>query len=172
MYKRDLPPTELLNHLFRYDPETGELFWRNPTHARCTKGPIRTSDYGYLSVCIKGVAYKQHRIIWAMQTGSVPENMEVDHINHDRSDNRWCNLQLLTPSENNRKKPAVYKRKPLEDRKPRKLQLSRYPSGKCAVLGWDHVKQRHYTITTLETEAQALEYIDKNCPRKNFPRPK
>ncbi len=168
MYKRDLPPTELLNHLFRYDPETGELFWRNPTHARCTKGPIRTSDWGYLAVCVGGRSYKQHRIIWAMQTGSISPEMEVDHINHDRRDNRWCNLQLLTPIDNQRKKPATYRRKPFDERKPRSLKLKLYASGRCAVLKWDHAQQKYAVEATFETEAQAREYADKNCPRKNF----
>jgi len=162
MNKRDLPAAELLRHLFRYDPETGELFWRNPTHPHCTKGPIRTSSHGYLTVCLKDRAYKQHRIIWAMQMGSISPDMEVDHINHDRSDNRWTNLQLLTPLENQRKKPAQYRRRPLEERKPRKLRLKSYSSGKCAVLRWDHGAQKYTVIASFETVASAVEYVEKH----------
>lgn len=168
MYKLDLPPTELLRHLFRYDPETGELFWLNPTHARCMKGPIRTKDYGYLCVCVNGRSYMQHRIIWAIQTGCISPEMEVDHINHDRSDNRWCNLQLLTPLENNRKKPAEYRRRPLEDRKPRRLKLKRYASGKCAVLKWDHTQQKYMVEESFESMTLAEDYIKNHNP-KNFP---
>ena len=155
MYKHDLPPTERLRHVFHYDPATGHLYWRNPTHPNCTKGPIRTRGQGYLWVCLNDRRYAQHRVVWAMQTGGIPNDMEVDHINHVRDDNRWANLQLLTPVENQRKKPAKYKTRPLGQRRPRKLKLKQYPSGKWAVMEWSHVEQRYRSIGVFSSEAEA-----------------
>src|SRR5689334_7938096 len=40
------------------------------------------------------------RLVWASFNGPVPENLEVDHINRIRDDNRLCNLRLLSPLEN------------------------------------------------------------------------
>ena len=44
-----------------------------------------------------------HRAVWESFHGEIPANMESDHINDDPTDNRLCNLQLLTPSENCKK---------------------------------------------------------------------
>lgn len=155
MYKHSLPPAERLRHVFRYDPDTGHLYWKNPTHPNCTKGPIRTSGHGYLWVCLDDRRYAQHRVIWVMQTGGIPDDMEVDHVNHVRDDNRWCNLQLLTPLENQRKKPAKYKTRPLDQRPPRKRKLKQYSSGNWAVLEWCHPTQKYRSLGVFRTREEA-----------------
>lgn len=55
--------------------------------------------------------YLVHRLIWKLVTGDDPGQMEVDHINRNRSDNRWCNLRLVSHSQNqnNAKKRSVSK---------------------------------------------------------------
>ena len=54
-------------------------------------GAIRVGEYGYK----KGGLVMMHR-----QILSAPENMEVDHRNHDRIDNRKENLRVCTRQEN------------------------------------------------------------------------
>jgi len=82
--------------LFRYDPTTGAIF----------KG-ARRRDYadGYRRVCEGQNRICAHRLAWRLATGEWPSN-EVDHINRDRSDNRWSNLRSATASENQRNSPA------------------------------------------------------------------
>ena len=45
--------------------------------------------------------YKLHRVVYESVTGEpIPPNMQCNHINEDKSDNRFCNINLLTPKEN------------------------------------------------------------------------
>lgn len=57
-------------------------------------------DYGYMRVRCRGGQYYVHRIIWEMHNGHIPKGMEVDHINHVRTDNRIENLRLVSRLEN------------------------------------------------------------------------
>lgn len=41
-----------------------------------------------------------HRIIWETFKGNIPDGYEINHINHDKSDNSLSNLELVTHSEN------------------------------------------------------------------------
>lgn len=41
-----------------------------------------------------------HRFIWECFYVIIPEGKVIDHINDKRDDNRLCNLQSMTPSEN------------------------------------------------------------------------
>lgn len=44
--------------------------------------------------------YLAHRFIWECFNGLIPENMEIDHINTIRTDNRIENLRCCTSKEN------------------------------------------------------------------------
>lgn len=44
--------------------------------------------------------YLVHRLVWITFNGSIPEGMQVNHINEIKTDNRLCNLNLMTPKEN------------------------------------------------------------------------
>ena len=60
---------------------------------------------GYLHVCLwKGGKYKNffvHRLVYEAFHGIIPEGMQVNHINEDKTDNRLENLNLMTCRENN-----------------------------------------------------------------------
>lgn len=40
------------------------------------------------------------RLIYEAFNGPIPKGMQVNHINEDKTDNRLCNLNLMTPKEN------------------------------------------------------------------------
>lgn len=95
-----LPPqTELLN-AFDYNPDTGELRWKKRMSFRIKIGDIAgcKDSRGYISVRINKKLYRAHRVIWKMVHGYDPE--EIDHINHDPSDNRISNLRSVSRGEN------------------------------------------------------------------------
>lgn len=91
--------------LFRYDYETGVLYWRRRNSNRVPKtleaGTQRKSS-GYLYVQVHGRFYPVHRVVMLMCYGFYGEGLEVDHINHVRNDNRLVNLRFVTRSENMR----------------------------------------------------------------------
>lgn len=93
--------------LFRYDYETGVLYWRWRINSRVPKtlgaGTQRNSD-GYLYVKVHGRLYLVHRVVMLMCYGFYGEGLEVDHINHVRNDNRLVNLRFVTHGGNMRNK--------------------------------------------------------------------
>ena len=62
---------------------------------------MRTVSVGYFTGRVLKDTYKAHRVIWAMHYGEWPRG-QIDHINHDRSDNRIENLRDVTMSVNQR----------------------------------------------------------------------
>lgn len=105
---------EHLHRMLRYDAKTGDLFWKkrgsetfksersmriwNTRYAG--KKTAHVNAHGYVTVCLHNVHFLAHRIIWRMVTGDWPE--QIDHINGNRSDNRWANLRSVSLAENNR----------------------------------------------------------------------
>lgn len=41
-----------------------------------------------------------HRLVWETFNGKIPTNMEIDHINRDKTDNRLCNLRCVSHVQN------------------------------------------------------------------------
>ncbi len=116
--KVDCLDADYLRQRLDYNPETGSLLWRSiPENTRYDAAwnkrhaghPAfkKMSSTGYKTGRINGVPCSAHQIIWKMMTGETP--YLVDHINQDKTDNRWCNLRLATNSENMRNKPAPVK---------------------------------------------------------------
>ena len=98
-----LPKLELLKELFLYDSESGNLIRRGPA-SKFGGGPsgsiVGSYHTGYLRVRVAGHHYYVHRLIYMLVTGRDPREMQIDHVNQNRPDNRWCNLRLVTKSEN------------------------------------------------------------------------
>ena len=75
-----------------YDPETGEL-WKNGRVCRS-----ETQEYKHIRVGSR--VYQQHRVAWYLHTGEDPDELTVDHKDHNRHNNKWSNLRLATYSQN------------------------------------------------------------------------
>ena len=109
---KPLPPLERLFEIFDYD-ESGQLFWKKKPHpnARVVPGePISSVDvHGYGRVKLNKQDYKIHRIIWAMANGRDPGELEIDHRNRDKSDNRPQNLRVATSKQNKQNRVFIPK---------------------------------------------------------------
>lgn len=108
---------KLLEEMFDYNPDTGVLTWKqrpvshfktetgskifNTKYSGKVAGHISTHALaGYVHVGINGKLYTAHRVIYMMVVGNWPK--EIDHINGDRADNRWCNIREVDRLTNNK----------------------------------------------------------------------
>ncbi len=92
---------ERLRHLLSYEQDTGHFRWKNGRGPRAKTGTIAGRNrFGYNQIHVCGRRYPAHRLAWLYMTGEWPQN-DIDHINRNRSDNRWCNLREATRSQNN-----------------------------------------------------------------------
>ena len=95
---RDLT-VDLLNHLFKYDKETGELRWDVKKQGVAHGAIAGTTDsQGYRIIKVNLKSYKAHRLVYLMHKGYLPKTL--DHINNNRSDNRIENLRAVSAGQN------------------------------------------------------------------------
>lgn len=98
-----IPDREEIEKLLRYEPETGEFFWRvdRGRRGRTKAGSRAGADRGdgYIRIWIDGRIFLAHRLAWLLTYGVVPAE-EIDHRNRNRSDNRISNLRLATHAQN------------------------------------------------------------------------
>lgn len=55
---------------------------------------------GYLRYNINGLKYSAHKLVWESFNGTIPNDMVLDHIDGNRSNNNIDNLRLVSQSEN------------------------------------------------------------------------
>lgn len=88
---------------------SGRLYWKEwriGIRRNLLAGTVNKK--GYRSICFPGGVFEYaHRIVWKIHYGNIPEGMDVDHINHERDDNRIENLRLVTRQDNLRNKGVV-----------------------------------------------------------------
>lgn len=102
MAKTDLTAQQVRD-ILHYDPETGIFTWlpysgkKGRVNAGDVAGCLRAS--GYIFIGTGNAIYRAHRLAWLYMTGEWPKH-QIDHINGDRSDNRWVNLRDLTNAIN------------------------------------------------------------------------
>lgn len=67
----------------------------------------KNRDYIAQQVCVyknkKRIHYSVHRFIYQCFNGIIPQDLQIDHIDNNPSNNKLQNLQLLTSSENTKK---------------------------------------------------------------------
>jgi hypothetical protein len=101
---------EILKSQIHYNPDTGVFTrigfidrWGNYNHKNFTLD--KTSKEGYIIIRIFNKAYKAHRLAYLYVYGvELEDDIEVDHIDGNRSNNRFDNLRFVTRSVNMKNK--------------------------------------------------------------------
>ena len=108
--------TELVRDLLNYDQDTGVFTWRsrdrrwfksqrsfsiwNNRFAGEAAGCVHKGATGYPQTVIRvfGKSWYAHRLAFIWIGEVLPD--QVDHLNRDSLDNRWCNLVASSAKEN------------------------------------------------------------------------
>jgi HNH endonuclease/AP2 domain len=101
MADRELITAAYLHKLLSYNPESGVFTRRIGFGSSVKAGTVAgcPNSEGYLEIRIDGRLYKCARLAWLWMTGAWPV-AEIDHINLDPGDNRFCNLREASRSQN------------------------------------------------------------------------
>lgn len=127
------------NKMFIYD--YGLLRWRYARKGREARSIAGCVDKnGYVRIRYNGVLLLAHRIIWEMHNGKIPEGMEIDHVWHNRCDNRIENLRLASRLENSKNVSLLKRNKSGRvgvcwRKKEKKWHATIYDKGKSVHLG-------------------------------------
>ena len=92
---------ELLKEMFRYEPSSGKLFWKIGKRVGKRAGSQQGKG-GYRHVRVGDKYMYEHRIAMLLTLGEIPEGIQIDHVNHDKGDNRLANLRFTTHTQNGR----------------------------------------------------------------------
>lgn len=110
----ELPSQKLLKTLFNYDHKTGVLthkfrareYFKNDRSFKTWNTRYAGQEVGfkikegYIETSLFDKYYLVHRLVWKIVHGVDP--VHIDHIDHNKSNNRLENLRSVTALENSR----------------------------------------------------------------------
>jgi hypothetical protein len=162
---------EYLKECFDYNKDTGDITWlTRPLHHFVNLAAMNSSNSkfagkvagsimnrGYMLVGINGTRILYHRII-LMLMGLDVTGKQVDHINGDKTDNRWANLRLVDQIDNLKNKSLRTSNK----------------TGISGVSFYSNLKGKPFRVTYYEdgnkraTEFFVPTLFEAACARKSF----
>ena len=99
---------ERLKEILDYNPETGLFTWKEKRKWSKEVGSVAGYVYThplsgnkYIHIHTNGKQWRAHRLAYLMMMGEECKS-DIDHINGDGTDNRWCNLRDTDNKTNSR----------------------------------------------------------------------
>lgn len=97
---------EIARETWSYNPETGVLRWKisvgwKKKGSRAGHVVLKEDGYKFREVHFNYKRYREHRVIWLIVTGEWPKD-QIDHEDHDATNNKWSNLKEATNLTNGR----------------------------------------------------------------------
>jgi uncharacterized protein (UPF0248 family) len=89
------PDQKRIQEVFEYLP-TGQLLRKKLNKITGRK----VSTLGYYQAKIDGYIIPVHRLVYIYHHGKIPEGYHIDHIDHNRTNNRIENLRAIPAREN------------------------------------------------------------------------
>ena len=104
MKAREITPEEIaeIGRVIDYDAESGNFYHRvdRGRGLRYKAGTliekVPNKKHGYITFEINKRSYLAHRVAWLLATGEWPSN--IDHIDHNITNNKLSNLRPVSPS--------------------------------------------------------------------------
>jgi hypothetical protein len=98
-----------LKELLTYEHETGYFYWKK-NNRKVRAGAIAGSihNQGYIQICIDYNVLLAHRVAWFYVHGIW--SIEIDHRDHDKTNNKLSNLRDVSRSGNMQNQVAASKR--------------------------------------------------------------
>ena len=104
---RDLP-LNLVKTLWEITPKGVLINLETRGRAKAGDSAGWAATDGYVTIRYQGLNYYAHRIVWMLHNNSeIPEGMQIDHIDRDRSNNSPDNLRPATHSQNQLNRGAL-----------------------------------------------------------------
>lgn len=99
---------EYLKSILHYDRDSGLFRWkvrRGNVRMGTIAGTI--TSHGYVQIVIDRKIYQLHRLVWLYVYGEIDNALVIEHIDGNRTNNRFSNLRLTTCEINqqNQKRP-------------------------------------------------------------------
>jgi hypothetical protein len=97
---KEYPSQEFLKDLLKY--ENGMLFYiKSPPRTKLIGTRVGTNGpKHYRVVTINGEVFLEHRLIYILLNGVIPDNLVIDHIDRDPSNNKIENLRAISQAGN------------------------------------------------------------------------
>lgn len=93
---------KILKEILTYHPETGVFTWRIGRPKAAAGSVAGCLNWkGYWVIGVNGKRYRAHRLAWLYTYGEMPKST-IDHINHNKLDNRIKNLREVTNAQNHK----------------------------------------------------------------------
>lgn len=105
--KKNKLTQSLLKKLLNYDPDTGIWTWnvsRGKNNCEGMRAGCVDTYHGYRRISINDISYRSARLAWFYSFGRWPKG-HIDHINHNKLDDRVANLRDVKPIINQRNRP-------------------------------------------------------------------